>query len=109
MLSIEGRNIKISQGDTFNIIFQVYGYEFKNTDIVVFTVKKGEYTNEPLIQKTYENIQDNRINVVVSADEMDDLETGDYVYDLVCKSDDVILTLNYPSKLKIVGVVHDDM
>lgn len=109
MLSIDGKNIKISQGDTFNVLFQVYGYEFKNTDIVIFTIKKGLYTTEPIIEKTFTDIQNNQVNVIITADEMDDLSTGDYCYDLVCKSDDVVITLNYPAKLKIMEVVHDDV
>lgn len=109
MLSIEGRNIKISQGDTFNVCFQVFGYEFKDTDIVVFTVKKNTFDTENLIEKTYSDIQNNQINVMITADEMETLAVGDYVYDLACKSGEVIITLNYPSKLKIVGVVHNDL
>lgn len=109
MLTINGKDIKISYGDTFNVIFQVTGYEFKDTDVVTFTIKKGIYSSETLITKTFNNIQNNQINVLINSDDMENLNVGDYVYDLVCQSGDVVLTLNYPSKLKIVGVVHNDV
>lgn len=109
MLTIDDKNIKISKGDTFNILFQVSGYEFKDTDVVIFTIKKDTYSNEALIEKRFEDIQDNIINVIVTADEMSKLTTGEYVYDLVCKSGDTILTLNYPAKIRITGVVHNEL
>lgn len=108
MLTIDDKNIKISKGDTFNILFQVSGYEFKDTDVVIFTIKKDIYS-EALIEKIFDNIQNNIINVVIVAKEMNKLITGEYVYDLVCKSGDTILTLNYPAKIRITGVVHNDV
>ena len=92
MLAIDDKNIKISKGDTFNILFQVSGYEFKDTDVVIFTIKKDTYSNEALIEKRFEDIQDNIINVIVT-----------------CKSGDIILTLNYPAKIRITGVVHNEL
>lgn len=109
MLIIDDKNIKISKGDTFNVLFQVNGYEFKETDVVIFTIKKGIYSSDVLIEKVFNDIQNNIINVVITANEMSKLSTGAYVYDLVCKSGNTILTLNYPAKIIITGVVHNEL
>lgn len=110
MIVIENKkNIRISKGDTLDIKFNVSGFEIKDTDTIIFSVKK-EYLNDDslLIRKELNNIAGNKINIVLNSEEMSKLPLGTNYYDLVCISDDKKVTFNFPAKIIIERVVHNE-
>lgn len=109
MINIDGTNIEVSKGDTFDVLFQVQNYIINASDKVTFTVKQACFQQyKALIKKEFTNIQDNSIHVVISAEEMGKIGTGTKLYDIVVETTEgERTTLLNPSKLTICEVVHD--
>mgnify|MGYP000663784405 CR=1 FL=1 len=94
MLTIDGKKISLSKGDTFDVTFAVNGYRLQDGDSVM--------------KKIYTTFVNNKVRVQISAEEMESLTIGSKVYDLVCITGDVKVTLNYPANLVIKEVVHNE-
>ena len=107
MLTICGKTITISKGDTFDVTFRLYGYSLLETDIIIFTIKdKIHYPNE-LIEKKITGISGDVIRVQIPAEKMEVLSGGRHFYDLLCQSGDAVITLCYPEQIFIKEVVHN--
>lgn len=108
MIDIRENDIEISHGDTFDVIFQLKGYQIAKEDTVVFSVKKTTYHAETVLRKEFTNFDGGEtVRVTITAADMAALEPGEYVYDLLIKSGDTRTTLNFPAKLIVRRVAHD--
>lgn len=108
MIEIKGNDIAISQGDTFDVVFALNGYEITKNDTVIFSVKKTTYSEECLIRKEFTGFDGGEgVQIRIAASDMLNLEPGSYVYDLLVIAGDVRTTLNFPAKLEIRRVAHD--
>lgn len=108
MLTIDGQKISLSKGDTFDVTFAVNGYRLKDGDSVIFSIKNTANSSNVLMKKIYTTFINNKVRVQISAEEMESLTIGSKVYDLVCITGDVKVTLNYPANLVIKEVVHNE-
>ena len=107
MITICGKTITVSKGDTFDIVFCLCGYELVATDKVVFTMKdKIDCPNE-ILEKEITGISGKFIRIQIPAEEMKALTARKYYYDLLCKSGNAVITLCYPEKVFVREVVHD--
>ena len=108
MIDIKGNDIAISQGDTFDVVFALNGYEIKKGDKVIFSVKKTTFSEKCLIRKEFSGFDGvEGVQIRITADDMQKLEPGEYVYDLLVISGEVRTTLNFPAKLEVRRVAHD--
>lgn len=108
MIVIDGKNIIISKGDTFNVVFKLINAKIAQTDEIIFTVKSSLSSQEILLQKNIPYTSADKIEVAIGSDEMLKLKTGRNVYDLLVKSADNKTTLNFPASLYIKEVVHNE-
>lgn len=108
MIQIKGNDIIISQNDTFNVTFRLTGFEIAKTDTIIFTVKNELFDQEVLLEKQFSNISGSDINIIITAEEMKKIPLGINYYDLLCLSSGTKTTLNFPSKLIVQKVVHND-
>ena len=108
MLQVKGNDLYISYGDTLDVIFRVVGFEVELTDKIRFTVKDEVYDKEPLVEKEFTNIEGTDINIVLSSEEMKKINVGTNYYDLLCIKEDNKVTLNFPAKLVVERVVHNE-
>lgn len=109
MINVDGTDLEISKGDTFDVVFQVENYVINPTDTVVFTVKQSCFPQyRALIKREFTNIQDNSIHVIISAEEMEKVGSGTKLYDIVVETiEGTRTTLLAPSKFHVCEVVHD--
>lgn len=109
MINVDGTDIELSRGDTFDVVFQVENYIINPADTVVFTIKQScmpEY--RALIKREFTGIEDNSIHVVIPAEEMEKAGSGTKLYDIVVETlDGTRTTLLKPSKFHLCEVVHD--
>ena len=113
MLKINGLDIATSQGDTFRIVFEIDGYTLIPSDILTFTAK--DCCGDTVLKKVMTGISGKMVEMECSAEEMKAVQSGECSWDLLLdySLDDGegtvrhLMTLNFPSRLKIVRVVHD--
>lgn len=108
MIVIDGKNIIISKGDTFNVVFKLVNGKILETDEIVFTIKSSLSSQEILLQKKIPYTSADKIEVAINSEEMLNLKTGRNVYDLLIKSADNKTTLNFPASIYIKEVVHNE-
>ena len=104
-------NIIISQGDVLNVPFKLNGLTLTATDTIYFSVKDRLADDVPLIIHKVNNIDldGNRFAVVVPTAVMETLTVGQYFYDItLINADENKRTLNFPTKLIIKEVAHND-
>lgn len=104
-------NIIISQGDVLNVPFKLNGLTLTATDTIYFSVKDRLGDDVPLINHKVNNIDldGNRFAVVVPTAVMETLTVGQYFYDVtLINADGNKRTLNFPTKLIIKEVAHND-
>lgn len=106
MIKVEGQNITVSRGDTLDVVFYIKGYNIENTDNITFSVKTATEATNILMQKNVVKESINSCRVSISATEMNNLPTGQYIYDLKCVSQGKVITFNFPALLTIKGVAH---
>lgn len=83
LVYLEDNIIKFHRGDTYSfsidlLIDEGIPYELKDTDKLVFTVKKTVNTSKVLIQKTITS----DLSVIIEHADTADLAYGNYVYDV---------------------------
>lgn len=105
------KNIVISQGDVLNVPFRISGLTLSVEDRLYFTVKDRLSDEDVLINHKVNNIDvdNNRFAVVIPSSVMNTLKVGSYFYDIVwINAEGNQRTLNYPAKLIIKEVAHND-
>lgn len=109
MIEINGMDIELSKGDTFDVIFQVENYIINPTDKITFTVKQSCIsTSRILIKKEFTDVTDNTIHILISANEIEKIGSGTKLYDLFIQTEEGNrTTLMKPAKLHLCEVVHD--
>ena len=73
MLTIDGKKISLSKGDTFDVTFAVNGYRLKDGDSVIFSIKNTANSSNVLMKKIYTTFINNKVRVQISAEEMESL------------------------------------
>lgn len=107
MLEVNERDIRLSYGDKLHITFQFNGYELAPDDLVSFSVKRTAIGPE-LLERNYKGLSGNLLKVFIQSGDMAKLPVGNSYYDIhVIRPDGNKITLMYPAKLQIIGVVHD--
>ena len=108
MIKNEGKDIICSYGDTFICSWYLNTPEIKEEDEILFSIKNTPESTNIIKQVTCENAGQH-ITAKISATEFaSTLPIGNYVYDLVIKSNNEKLTLLFPSNFIVKAVVHDD-
>ena len=111
MLEIDSKlTITISQGDVFDMTFDVDGLTLDETAEVYLTVKKELTDKDPILLKQCNSIdiEKNQIRVTIESPEMETLPVGKYYHDLVYKVGANKRTLYYPARLVVEEVVHNE-
>ena len=108
MIQVKGNDISISYRDTFDLIFNIVGFEIEETDRIIFTIKDELFDEAPIIREEFTGLSGTSINIVVSSEEMKKLKLGTNYYDLLCVKNDNKVTLNFPAKLIVEKVVHNE-
>ena len=88
------KKIEMTEGDfgiTLPIEINIEGTELSSTDKFVFKIFK-EINKEPIIEKVFENITNNTIELKFTEEESKKLEVGSYYYDLDWFQEDVFLS-----------------
>lgn len=111
MLEIDrALTITISQGDVFDVTFDIDGLTLDAAAVVYLTVKKDLSDKEPMLLKqcTSVDVEKNQIRVIIESPEMETLPVGKYYHDLVYKIGENKRTLYYPARLIVEEVVHNE-
>lgn len=113
MIIVKEKTIMVSKGDTFNTLFYVdpdKGYKFDGTETITFNIKeRTDDTGSPLVSiRCGIDTLNNIISVYATKTEMAVLGEGNYLYDLVMDKNGVRITLLYPAKFIVKGVVHNE-
>lgn len=90
----EKKKITMTEGD-FGIVLPIEidteGTELTNNDKFVFKIFK-EINGQAIIEKVFENITNNTIELSFTQEESKQLDIGDYYYDLDWYQEDVFLS-----------------
>lgn len=104
MIHVEQKNIRISHGDTLDLICTLKNFHIDADDVVVITIRGNNGT----LQKRMRGISGDQIPMFFSTEEMNTLPPGMYRWDLLVKNELQNTTLAWPRELIIEGVVHDE-
>lgn len=106
-----GKNlsIEVSQGDQFDVTFKINGLTLEAGATVHFAVKKTPTNDQPILLLNEGTIstETNSVRFVVPSASMDDIATGEYVYDLTYINGENRRSLLYPTAFIVRGVVND--
>ena len=88
----EKKKIEMTEGD-FGIALpvEIEGIDVSNADKFVLKIFK-EINGQAIIEKVFENITNNTIELSFTQEESEKLEIGDYYYDLDWFQEDVFLS-----------------
>ena len=113
MITIDkNKNITISKGDIFDVTFKLNGLTLSSEDSIYFSVKDKLIDEEAQLTHKVLNtdISTNSFRVIIPTSEMQALEVGQYLYDLVyINKEGNKRTLIDPSFLIIKEVIHNDL
>lgn len=104
MVIIDGKNVRVSQGDTLNLSFTVEGTDIENMT-ATFSVKSRSKASPTLKEEM--DVQGNRLTVCIPATKMATVPAGVYTYDVVVENEETRTTLNFPALFTVVEVAHD--
>lgn len=102
--------IDISYGDIFDVPFKVTGLEIAEDAKFYFAVSKILLDPSPLILEQCSHIsrEANSVRIVIESAEMKRLPPGKYYYELYYKVGENRRALNYPARLVVWEVVHNE-
>lgn len=106
MIVVNGRDIKVSEGDTLVISFNVAGVNLKDAR-ATFTVKRTPESTRPEIVEQMTIEEGGRLSLKVPAETMRHVTPGTYVYDVLVEDKNGRVTLNFPARFEVIGVVHN--
>lgn len=82
MWNVNGNNLTMCEGDFgVHLPITITGPTFTSSDAVKLTVK-NDINGDTIIEKDFDNIQQNTINLILTASESALLPVGKYVYSL---------------------------
>lgn len=102
--------INISYGDILDVTFKISGLEIIKEAKFYLSIKKDLEDEECayIKQLSYVNTEENSVRIVIQSADMERFTVGKYYYDLVYEVDGNRRTLNYPARLVVREVVHND-
>lgn len=100
MLMVDGKDIRISCGDTFEMTFTVEGVGLHGME-AWFSVTNGRTTISEEM-----TVGEGCLSVILPPEKMKKLTPGRYIYDVCIKNKTTRKTLNFPARLEIVEVCH---
>lgn len=99
-MEITGTNIRMVRGDSESIGIKISGYTLTEGDFIEFTVRK--YIGSPIfIYKKESNFVDNSISVNIYPEDTNNLDFGDYIYDIQLTYGGSVKTIIRPSRFTI--------
>lgn len=103
MWRVSGNDIYMTVGDYgIELPITVSGATFDTADTLLIVIKTG-ISGDTLLEKTYEDIENNTIRLVLTDEESAALGVGNYVYRLDWYQDDEFLCNIIPyAKFKVV-------
>ena len=109
LLIDKDKNITISYGDLFDVVFSLGGLTIEEGDKLCFSVKKDLEDAETCLytENFTVDYETNKFRITIHSSEMEKLTAGKYLYDIVYISADNKRTLNFPARLTVVRVVHN--
>lgn len=102
--------INISYGDILDVTFKITGLSI-NKDAEFYLSIKRDLSDEEcayIKQLSYIDFDTNSVRIVIQSEDMERFIVGKYYYDLVYKVGDNRRTLNYPARLVVREVVHNE-
>lgn len=82
MFEVKGRRVRISRGDTGQVVIAARGVEFGAADRAVVTVKPAEGVRGALIERTLSVSADGTCVWVLTNEDTQDLEPDSYSWDV---------------------------
>lgn len=106
----ENLTITISYGDILDVTFDIEGLKIEEDSRFVLSIKKDLDDPQPsfLKQLSYIDFESNSVRIVIDSEDMEKFEVGKWYYDLVYIVGQNRRTLNYPSRLVVKEVVHNE-
>lgn len=81
MWIVKGYDLQMTVGDYgVKLPMTISGVTLGGSDAILFTLKSVHYTT--VLTRTFMNIQDNTVNLILTSAESEDLQVGDYIYTL---------------------------
>lgn len=102
--------IYISYGDIFDVTFKIKGLTIEENSKFYLAIKKESADEEPcyLKQLSRVNLDTNSVRIIIESAEMAKFAVGKYYYDLCYIVEGNKKTLNYPARLIVREVVHNE-
>lgn len=82
MFEVKGRRIRLSRGDTGQVVIAAKGVEFTTADRAVVSVKREADDRAAIIEKTLEISADGTCVWPITNEDTQDLEPGAYTWDV---------------------------
>lgn len=111
MLEIEkDLTINISYGDILDVTFNITGLTINQDAEFYLSIKKSLHDEDCayIKQLSFIDFEKNSVRIVIESADMERFTVGKYYYDLVYKVEGNRRTLNYPARLVVREVVHDE-
>lgn len=103
MWEVDGENIRMVEGDFgFYLPFTFDDINITAEDIVTLVIKKDK-DSEPLLIKSFTDIVDNTVNLILTKEDSEKLVVDNYLYTLDwCNSDAFLGTLINGALFKVI-------
>ncbi len=82
MFEIKGRRIRLTRGDTAEILIRAEGVTFEPEDRAIFTVKEEADERRPKVEKVVTPAQDGLCTILLESEDTADMRPGAYVWDI---------------------------
>lgn len=106
MLTANGMDITLSQGDTARFVIDLGHFELRPNDVIRFSLKEWN-SNVTELSKAATGLTGDRVYITIPSLFTRRLTPETYIYDLTVTSPEGVLTLNLPARFKVVGTAHD--
>lgn len=82
MFEIKGRRIRLTRGDTAEILIRAEGVTFEPEDRAIFTVKEEADERRPKVEKMVTPAEDGLCTILLESGDTADMRPGAYVWDI---------------------------
>ena len=108
MFSIGDKNkITITQHDNAYLTFSIDNYNLGDGDVVHFIVKESYDSDEPIINITVTEFNDNKAIIFISETDTN-IPVSLYVYGICVHTKEGVISTVISGKFKVIGGVHSE-